>query len=338
MQDRAVIHDFKRPLRDWLHWSGREIDKEATRRVPARGFKLAGIAFLVVAGLALLTAGLLRTPLFGLDRIGVVGNSAISTEDVIRASGLHTGMPLISVDERNAQRRLQAVPSLASAKVVSKWPHTVSIEVVERKPVALVQTTDAKWAQVDASGVVISVSATPSAGLPAPLDVQVSGAPGAVVDRSAMDLIRIAAALPDSMRPHVTQMQRDSAGNFRLGLDSGTIVELGDASDLANELMAAAAVLSHTDPKTIADLDVRSPHLPLSTPVTPASGVVSSATAQSQVAPNANAAANGSTTKTAAETTATKSSQSKNSKATSSTTTTAIRKSTATTVLSGKTQ
>ena len=60
-------------------------------------------------------------------------------------------------------------------------------------------------------------------------------------------------------------MQRNSEGQIRLGLASGTIVELGDRRDLGDKLMAAAAVLSNTDANTVATLDVRSSHLPLVT-------------------------------------------------------------------------
>jgi hypothetical protein len=60
---------------------------------------------------------------------------------------------------------------------------------------------------------------------------------------------------------------QDQGGVLRLGLDAGTVIVLGDANDLAEKLLSAASVIAHTDPKTLAELDVTSPRFPVARPV-----------------------------------------------------------------------
>lgn len=236
------------------------------RRLGTRRSRAVAICVLVM--LAILAAAVSRTSLFGVDSIAVEGVAGDRRAEVLAVAGLQEGSPLISVDESSIEQRLEQVAWVAGAEVSAPLSGQVTVAVSERSPVALVQTNDRRWAQLGSGGRVIAISDQPTKGLPAILETQVAPSVGAFLDPAFGVLLRVGDLLPDSLRPNVLQMV-SSPGNVRLGLASGTIVELGDDRDLANKLMAAATVMSHSEAKDIAVLDVRSPHLPIATPRNP---------------------------------------------------------------------
>jgi hypothetical protein len=141
----------------------------------------------------------------------------------------------------------------------------LSVTIVEQRAVALAQTSDKKWAQLGPDGTVLRVGDKPQAKLPAVIGVSAPSEVGKRVDPSATRLMSVATLMPQSLQPRVVQMQ-DQGGMLRLGLDAGTVVVLGDANDLAEKLLSAASVIAHTDPKTLAELDVTSPRFPVARP------------------------------------------------------------------------
>lgn len=237
---------------------------EWIRRLPSTR---TAIIFAVAATAAVAFCyGLLQTSLFTVQRVDVNGLSHLQKNEVIALSRVKVGQALISVNDGKAAHRIESNPWVKSAHVTDNWPHAVTITVVERKPVAQVQTADNHWAQVSSDGVILESANAPANGLPVILDVKPAVKAGGLLDPSTGPLLNVARLMPPSLQPHVLQMQNQN-GTLRLGLDTGTIVILGDTSNMGDKLMAAAAVVSQTDAKKLATLDVTSPHLPIGTPV-----------------------------------------------------------------------
>jgi cell division protein FtsQ len=233
-------------------------------RLPRRRVVL--MAVLWIAGTIAFAGGLLQTKLFSVDRVDVAGSSQLTREDILSIAKLRTGGSIASVNTAEAERRLEEHPWVLQARVDAKWPHVVAVTIVEQRAVAIAQAGDKKWAQLGPDGTVLSVGDKPAARLPAVLGVSAPAEVGKFVDGSASKLISAATLMPQSLQPRVVQMQ-DQGGVLRLGLDAGTIVTLGDSTDLNEKLMSAASVVSHTDPKTLAELDVSSPRFPVARPV-----------------------------------------------------------------------
>ena len=134
-----------------------------------------------------LFAGSLWTPLFKVRHVRVIfsaGNAAaqpdagapqVTAHDVLVAAGLVKQHLMIDVNSAAMARRLDAVPALGSARVSVDWPGTVKISVVVRRPVLQVpltpgqgsgqQANTGRWATIDATGRVLSVSASAAPGL-----------------------------------------------------------------------------------------------------------------------------------------------------------------------------
>lgn len=232
--------------------------------VPLRSAAIKGLIALVVA--AGLGYGLLHTKLFALEQIEITGAEHLDRQGVLTAAGIKEREFLIRIDEASAARRIERQPWVADAVVERRWPHRVEIAVRERIPVAIAQVSEGKWALIGDDGIVLETGDAPRPGLPNVLDVVAPAQAGAKLDPKVSNLLDVAEIMPESLRGRVVQLQERPDG-IRLGLDAGTIVELGDERDLGAKLMSAATVLSNSDASKIAVLDVRSPESPLSTPI-----------------------------------------------------------------------
>ncbi|MFD5872774.1 cell division protein FtsQ/DivIB [Streptomyces sp. NPDC060322] len=123
------------------------------------GRRLTGRTRLVLAALGLvLTAGATVWVLYGsswlrLERVTTTGTGVLTRSEVEAAAAAPVGSPLVSVDtDAIAERLRRKLPRIDSVDVVRSWPHGVSLDVTERKPVLLVEKGE-KFVEVDAKGV-----------------------------------------------------------------------------------------------------------------------------------------------------------------------------------------
>ncbi|MBR2662048.1 MAG: FtsQ-type POTRA domain-containing protein [Clostridia bacterium] len=94
-------------------------------------------AIRVIAGVALFLAAVflvLRFAVFSVKQIVVTGNSTVSTEEVIKASGIRIGESIFSLDEKTVEERITSDYRLQYRYMVRELPGTVLISVKEREP------------------------------------------------------------------------------------------------------------------------------------------------------------------------------------------------------------
>jgi len=94
----------------------------------------------VALGGALVSGGrwLLTAPRFAVERVEVAGQSQLSVDDVIAASGLEPGQNLFRLDARRAVAGVEALPMVRRAELVRAFPNRVTLLVEERRPFVLV--------------------------------------------------------------------------------------------------------------------------------------------------------------------------------------------------------
>ncbi|WP_405460334.1 FtsQ-type POTRA domain-containing protein [Streptomyces sp. NBC_00101] len=140
--------------------SGQQADTpaRAPHAGPGRGGPARRRVLVLGAAGAALCAGGLAWALWGsswlrLERVGVSGTDVLSRTEVEAAAAAPVGSPLVSVDTGALERRLrQKLPRIDTVVVTRSWPHGIDIEVIERKPVLLLEK-GAKFTEVDAQGV-----------------------------------------------------------------------------------------------------------------------------------------------------------------------------------------
>jgi len=110
-------------------------------RLARRGGAWLCVGLLVVAlGGALASGGrwLLTAPRFAVERVEVAGQSQLSVDQVVAASGLAPGQNLFQLDARRAVAGVEALPMVRRAELVRAFPNRATLRVEERQPFVLV--------------------------------------------------------------------------------------------------------------------------------------------------------------------------------------------------------
>jgi cell division protein FtsQ len=196
-----------------------------------------GAAVLVVVGAIAVVA----SPIFDVTNVRVQGAVYTDTDVLQEVIGSLKGHPVLLVDTRKAEARLREVPWVDQARVSTSFPHTVTIDIRERRPLATFQSGDNQWRVIDVDGRVLDVLAgQPDAYVlitgknPDTSRGQFAGAPYA----SAASLV---VAMPSEIRTVVASIGLDSAtGTLSMQLRNGgtkTVdVRLGDSAGLDDKL------------------------------------------------------------------------------------------------------
>lgn len=205
--------------------------EERSRRLLVVG---TGIGLVVMA---LVAVGVAASPIFGATDIRVSG--AVYTDGDVLADVIADleGDPVLLVDTGAIEERLAAVPWVERVRVDSRFPHTVVIDIRERRALAAFRGGDGRWRVIDVQGRVLDVldgqplAYMPIAGShPDTARGQFAGAPYA----SAATLVQV---LPGEIRALTRSIGLDAVtGTLTMELVGGVAVRLGSADDLDDKL------------------------------------------------------------------------------------------------------
>ena len=92
---------------------------------------------------------------FRLREVLLVGRRQVSRDTVLAASELELGSPMLGLDPERMRARLERNRWIKRARVTTRLPDTVFIEIVERRPLALWQR-DGRLRMIDREGDVIA--------------------------------------------------------------------------------------------------------------------------------------------------------------------------------------
>lgn len=205
--------------------------------------------------------------LLDLDRIVVEGAVHTEPAEAWLAAGLRRGQPLVDVDSGAAARGVESLPWVERATVHRRWPGEVRIRLVEREPVAVIESGAGRPALVDGTGRVLAEVGAPPPGLALLTGLPPAGPPGSTLSTEAVDALSVAIALPPQLRPRVVGVSpaAGAGGEVEIRLSPEGSVRLGPAIDLDRKFDAIRAVLAQVDVANLAVLDVRRPDSPVLT-------------------------------------------------------------------------
>ena len=293
---------------------------EARREEGRRRLRLLG-GVTSVAVAASLAVGSLWTPLLKVRhvRISVAGPPAgtgsagdVTVERIRALAGLDHQRLMIDVASGSMAARLDSDPWLGGAVVARHWPGTVTISVGVRSAVAAIPLGSAGgapgsaggsrgWAEVDATGrVVTEVSATPygmplllgvgpvpavgawvrgSAGpavapdaLPAAQVDMDAAADGPDVPAGAAAALAFVDSLPAAIRSRVVSVTAGPGAGLALAVNlprtavGSLTVHLGDGSQLAAKVTALVTLFDQSDLTGMSTLDLSVPSRPAGVP------------------------------------------------------------------------
>lgn len=116
--------------------------QQRKRRALARlAVMFLGLALLIGAALGIYHVKdrfFLENPHYNLRDLEVKSDGTLPQEVIVKTAGLQPGVNLFKLDLADAARRLEALPQVESVRLQRSFPSTVTIHIVERKPVAWV--------------------------------------------------------------------------------------------------------------------------------------------------------------------------------------------------------
>ncbi|MFI9064913.1 cell division protein FtsQ/DivIB [Streptomyces sp. NPDC053429] len=189
------------------------------------------------------------------EKVTATGTEVLTGQQVLAAAAVPVGAPLVSIDSDEIESRLRRrLPRIDSVDVVRAWPHGIGLKVTERKPVLLIRK-DAKFVEVDASGVRFDTVAKAPAGVPV-LELAAEHSPSGRrfdAERLLHEAVGIAGGLPEAVAKEAVQVKVESYDSVVLQLTRGRTVvwgsgEQGEAKGRAlTALLKAAPGAGHFD-------------------------------------------------------------------------------------------
>lgn len=255
--DRAELSDTRREARIAKRQRRKAERAEVRRFTAARRRQLRnallGVGVLAVAFLVLV--GLVWSPLMSVREVQVEGVDRIDPATVQTALADQLGEPIATVTETEVAERLQAIPQIESFRLDVVPPSTVIVRVVERRPVAIVES-GAGASVIDAAGVVLGEVDESTSALPR-LD-------GVEVGSEAFEAVAtVLVSVPTSVLQATESIAAPTPSDIRLTLDSGQTVRWGGAEESQLKADVVAALMATQDPSAASELDVRAPEHPV---------------------------------------------------------------------------
>jgi len=226
------------------------------------------LAFLFVAGgIAFGVVKFARDPRFALAHVTVSGAARSGAEQVLAAAALARGANVWFVDADAAEQRVAALPWIASARVVRRWPNLVSIVVSERVPMARLMSQGPELALVDSEARVLQVGALLREDERLPL-LWLEPALPAVRAGERLESAQLDGALEAEQRlaalgVRISEISSEPASGISVTTASRLRVILGDNDELERKVTIFLAIAQHiARPDQVSYVDVRSTSAP----------------------------------------------------------------------------
>jgi len=202
-----------------------------------------------VAFVALAVAGLVAAAgwvLFGssllvVRSVTVSGTHLVPRSEVLAASGVVPGTPLIRVNTARAAARIEKISQVSSAQVTRSWPNRLVIVVRERTPALVLPAYGGGYDIADADGVVLKRVSRRPADLPLYPTVAPEGALRGNPDLAAA--VAVLGELPAGMRRSVISVTAPNPDQVTLRLAGGITVLWGDTGRAAAKARALTVLM-----------------------------------------------------------------------------------------------
>jgi cell division protein FtsQ len=218
------------------------------------------IGLVVAVGAVLLAGGwvwLRDSSLVAVNDVEISGLTASNGEQVRAAlSGSATTMTTLHVRRPELLASVARFTSVGDLKVHADFPHKLTIQVLERRPVAALAQTGQTRLPVTAKGVILR-GITAERDLPS---VFVNRQPvgGKVTDRNVLHALTVASQAPGPLLGKTEQLEIDDRGVV-VAMHNGPDLIFGSGASAHEKWQAAARVLAEPSAQGATYLDLRIP-------------------------------------------------------------------------------
>lgn len=215
----------------------REVAEDRARRNVTRL-----VRFLVVLAVVGAVVWLFLSPLLSVKAVDTTGIVASDAHAILADQDVVVGRPMIFVGAGAVAEVLEHDPWIGEAMVDKDWPNQVRVTIVERVPVAWIETADG-WDRRAVDGVVLPVSGGPDDSLPKLVFTRVTAAE-AGESTMVLGALEFVDALPPELRPGAT-IRVEENGELWATV-SGYEVRLGRPTEMTGKALSLQALLAET--------------------------------------------------------------------------------------------
>lgn len=226
--------------------------EEGRRRL--RWFTVVGL----MIGVVIIVLLLLTSPILSVRKVDVEGVVYADTDLISAIVESVKGEPILTVDLDAAERKLLAIPWVRQARVSMHLPARVTIEVVERSPIAFFRSVDGFNRVIDRDGRVLDViegdptDYTPINGTGPNISA------GQTVEQPFLGAAELINALPAELRARLLTVTVSPEGEVSLSLTNDVEVLFGRPDDFQVKLVAVVNEIKRQGTNRYAVIDVSS--------------------------------------------------------------------------------
>ncbi len=194
-------------------------------------FAALAVAFvLVIWGIV----ALYRSPLFLVEEVVVNGEDHLAAESVVASAAIPAETSLHRLPASEIEARLARDPWIRSVKVSRDYPHTVVIDIVERKPSVVVDAGGKELWVVSTDGYWLGIRSTEETGLLTVLDLaSVEASIGAKTKSEELtNAIKVINGISPELRARVRSISAPSVEKTALTTVDDIEIFIGEATDL----------------------------------------------------------------------------------------------------------
>lgn len=213
----------------------KKITKAEQYKRKVRTGRIAGLCLLaVIAGLCIC----LFTPVFGVSEISVEGNSVITAEEAVQASGIKNGQNIFRINTKKTEEKIKKLVYVEEAKIVRKFPARIKIVLTESTNDIIIDTpTEFVVTTIDGKVLFKTMDVTE---LPIPIvkGINVAEAePNALVvradeEKSARNMEYIKSFFGSAYWSEIDEFDVSDPSNFMMIMRSGMRVTFGQIETL----------------------------------------------------------------------------------------------------------
>jgi cell division protein FtsQ len=223
---------------------GREPRQEKVRWNDIRPARTAVLGVLLISLLAALLWIYTATGVLNVKTVEVRGNQVLDADYLRSLSGITGDTHLIKMDVKAVERALMSEPYVAAVDISRRYPNTVALEIIERKPTGAI-FQNGKYNILDQEGKVLESADEMPQGLVEIRDLELPLLfPGMEVSgKDFAAVTSLLGSLPAALREMTSAVGLSSSRGLYLE-SSGTVVIYGDVSSLSRKNAIALMALT----------------------------------------------------------------------------------------------
>ena len=226
--------------------------EEGRRRL--RWFTVLGLG---VAGIILVLL-LLTSPLLSVRKVEVEGVVYANPELVASIVDSIDGEPILTVDLDAAEDKLLVIPWVRQARVSMHLPSRVTIEVVERTPIAFFRSVDGFNRVIDRDGRVLDVIEGDPVDFTPIIGTGPNLSAGQNTEQPFLGAAELINALPSELRSRLLKVTVSPEGEVSLALTNDVEVLFGRPDDFQAKLVGVVNEIKRQGSRRYAIIDVSS--------------------------------------------------------------------------------